>query len=125
MWWGDKSGVKQNGIITYSTSTFDLLIAYLYAHDILLAISPFQAKAAPNMFRNYLFNGIRRLTSPAAIIFYIPLAIGVFTSVCLAVTSLTILVGYYTFNWANAKYEYLHSKAYHLEQLEKEGHNHE
>ncbi|TFK31798.1 cytochrome b-c1 complex subunit 8 [Crucibulum laeve] len=56
LWWGDKSGVRQRGIIQYS-------------------ISPYQVKAAPHLIRNYLFNGYRRL-SGELLFFAIPFALG-------------------------------------------------
>lgn len=40
-----------------------------------IAISPFQARAAPQMLQNYLFNGYRRLASQAPY-FAIPFAVG-------------------------------------------------
>ena len=43
----------------------------------LVALSPFQAKAAPQMLRNYLFNGYRRL-SAEALFFMIPFGAGGF-----------------------------------------------
>ncbi|KAJ7504546.1 hypothetical protein B0H11DRAFT_1982846 [Mycena galericulata] len=49
LWWGDQSGQRMKGVYQYT-------------------LSPYQAKAAPNMFRNYLFNGIRL---PAGIYYYI------------------------------------------------------
>ncbi|KAF7309661.1 Ubiquinol-cytochrome-c reductase complex subunit 8 [Mycena indigotica] len=42
-WWGASDIAKQKGIYQYT-------------------ISPYQAKAAPHMFRSYLFNGVRRLS---------------------------------------------------------------
>jgi UcrQ family len=41
------------------------------------ALSPFQSKAAPQMLRNYLFNGYRRL-SAEALFFIIPFGAGQF-----------------------------------------------
>ncbi|KAJ7634169.1 cytochrome b-c1 complex subunit 8 [Mycena polygramma] len=59
IWWGDRSGQAQKGIYQYT-------------------LSPYQAKAAPQMFRNYLFNGFRRLSVyalpilvPAGIYYYV------------------------------------------------------
>ncbi|KAJ7760398.1 hypothetical protein B0H16DRAFT_1532193 [Mycena metata] len=43
LWWGDRTIQKQKGIYQYT-------------------LSPYQSKAAPHMFRNYLFNGFRRLS---------------------------------------------------------------
>ncbi|KAJ7126516.1 cytochrome b-c1 complex subunit 8 [Mycena crocata] len=73
-WWGDQSGQRQKGVYQYT-------------------ISPYQSKAAPNMFRSYLFNGIRRLS----------------------VYALPILIpsGVYYYVWQNAlkDYEWRNSKA--------------
>ncbi|KAJ7043447.1 cytochrome b-c1 complex subunit 8 [Mycena alexandri] len=59
LWWGDRTIQKQKGIYQYT-------------------LSPYQSKAAPNMFRNYLFNGFRRLSVyalpiivPAGIYYYV------------------------------------------------------
>ncbi|KAJ7224437.1 cytochrome b-c1 complex subunit 8 [Mycena pura] len=59
LWWGDGTLAKQKGIYQYT-------------------ISPYQAKAAPHMIRNYLFNGARRLSVyalpilvPASIYYYV------------------------------------------------------
>ncbi|KAJ7281834.1 cytochrome b-c1 complex subunit 8 [Mycena rebaudengoi] len=51
LWWGDHSIPKQKGVYTYT-------------------ISPYQAKAAPHMFRSYFFNGIRRLS-----VYALPIAV--------------------------------------------------
>ncbi|KAF9011898.1 cytochrome b-c1 complex subunit 8 [Cyathus striatus] len=56
LWWGDKTGIRQRGVITYT-------------------ISPYQTKIAPHMFRNYLMNGYRRL-SGEFVYFAIPFALG-------------------------------------------------
>ncbi|KJA23809.1 hypothetical protein HYPSUDRAFT_104568, partial [Hypholoma sublateritium FD-334 SS-4] len=56
LWWGDKSGGTQRGIVQYT-------------------ISPYQTKAAPHWLRNYIFNGYRRL-SGEVLFFGIPIAIG-------------------------------------------------
>ncbi len=45
-----------------------------------LAISPWQTKAAPNMFRNYLFNGYRRLAGEF-VFWAVPFGIGVYLTV--------------------------------------------
>jgi len=56
LWWGDKTGMKQRGMIQYT-------------------ISPWQTKSAPHWMRNYLFNGYRRI-SGELLFFGIPFAIG-------------------------------------------------
>jgi len=56
LWWGDKSGMKQKGMVSYT-------------------LSPFQSRAAPKMISSYLFNGTRRLAGQAAY-FVIPFALG-------------------------------------------------
>jgi ubiquinol-cytochrome c reductase subunit 8 len=76
LWWGEKSS-KQKGITTYT-------------------LSPYQSKAAPNMIRNYLFNGYRRLAAEA--VFWIVPA----------------TLGYGIYTWANKRAAYLDSKAAHL-----------
>ncbi|PPQ77935.1 hypothetical protein CVT25_015410 [Psilocybe cyanescens] len=61
LWWGDQTGMKQKGVVTYGTK--------------LAAISPYQTKAAPHFLRSYLFNGYRRL-SGEILFFGIPIALG-------------------------------------------------
>ncbi|RXW16763.1 hypothetical protein EST38_g9094 [Candolleomyces aberdarensis] len=56
LWWGDKTGVPQKGLITYT-------------------LSPYQSKAMPKWFSSYLFNGVRRL-SGEFLFFAIPFAVG-------------------------------------------------
>ncbi|KAF9045475.1 cytochrome b-c1 complex subunit 8 [Panaeolus papilionaceus] len=56
LWWGDKSGVRQKGMVTYT-------------------LSPFQTKAAPHWLRSYIFNGYRRI-SGELLFFGLPFAIG-------------------------------------------------
>ncbi|KAF8153036.1 cytochrome b-c1 complex subunit 8 [Crassisporium funariophilum] len=56
LWWGDKSGIRQRGVIQYS-------------------ISPWQTKAAPHWLRSYLFNGYRRI-SGELLFFGVPIAVG-------------------------------------------------
>ncbi|KAJ6621318.1 cytochrome b-c1 complex subunit 8 [Mycena sp. CBHHK59/15] len=77
VWWGDQTGQKQKGIYTYT-------------------ISPYQAKAAPHMFRSYLFNGYRRLT-----VYALPILVpfGIY---------------YYTWRMSVKDYEWRNSKAGHL-----------
>ncbi|KAF8892953.1 cytochrome b-c1 complex subunit 8 [Infundibulicybe gibba] len=77
LWWGDKTGIKQKGMVTYT-------------------ISPWQSKAAPNMLRNYLFNGYRRL-SGEALFFLIPFG-----------------AGYGIYSWAKSYDAYQNSKAGHI-----------
>ncbi|KAF9444199.1 hypothetical protein P691DRAFT_678055 [Macrolepiota fuliginosa MF-IS2] len=77
LWWGDKSGVRQKGLVQYT-------------------ISPWQTKAAPQMFRTYLFNGYRRL-SGELIFWVIPFGIG-----------------YGIYSWAKSFDHYQNSKAGHL-----------
>ncbi|KAJ7115798.1 cytochrome b-c1 complex subunit 8 [Mycena epipterygia] len=84
LWWGDQTATKQKGIYQYT-------------------ISPYQAKAAPHMFRNYLFNGFRRLS-----VYALPILIP---------------VGIYYYTWTSAvkDYEWRNSKEGHLA-LSHEGH---
>ncbi|PFH53419.1 hypothetical protein AMATHDRAFT_171189 [Amanita thiersii Skay4041] len=77
LWWGDQTGIRQKGITQYT-------------------LSPFQAKAAPKMIRNYLFNGYRRLAGEA-IFWIIPFGIG-----------------YGVYTWARNYEEWAKSKAGHL-----------
>ncbi|EKM78391.1 QCR8 subunit 8 of ubiquinol cytochrome-c reductase complex [Agaricus bisporus var. burnettii JB137-S8] len=77
-WWGDKHGaLKQKGITQY-------------------AISPWQTKAAPHMFRNYLFNGYRRISSE--LIFWV----------------LPFGIGYGIYTWGKSRYDWQNTKAGHL-----------
>ncbi|KAH6891742.1 cytochrome b-c1 complex subunit 8 [Coprinopsis sp. MPI-PUGE-AT-0042] len=56
LWWGDRTGIRQKGITTYS-------------------ISPWQTKAAPGWAKTYLFNFYRRIGGE--LIFWgIPFGIG-------------------------------------------------
>ncbi|KAF9467185.1 cytochrome b-c1 complex subunit 8 [Collybia nuda] len=77
LWWGDKGTIRQKGIVTYT-------------------LSPFQSKAAPNMLRNYLFNGYRRL-SGEALFFLIPFG-----------------TGYAIYSWAKSYDAFQNSKAGHI-----------
>ncbi|KAK7030740.1 ubiquinol-cytochrome-c reductase complex subunit 8 [Favolaschia claudopus] len=77
VWWGDRTLPKQRGIYQYT-------------------LSPYQAKAAPQMFRSYLFNGIRRLGVYALPIF---VPAGIY---------------YYTWKAHVANYEWRNSKEGHL-----------
>ncbi|KAF8150340.1 cytochrome b-c1 complex subunit 8 [Pholiota molesta] len=56
LWWGDKSGVRQRGIVQYT-------------------LSPYQTKAAPHWLRSYIFNGYRRI-SGEILFFGIPFVVG-------------------------------------------------
>ncbi|KAF8960887.1 cytochrome b-c1 complex subunit 8 [Flammula alnicola] len=56
LWWGDKGGIRQRGIVQYT-------------------ISPWQTKSAPHWLKSYLFNGYRRI-SGEVLFFGIPVAIG-------------------------------------------------
>ncbi|KAJ7449547.1 cytochrome b-c1 complex subunit 8 [Mycena latifolia] len=77
LWWGDQTGQRHKGIYQYT-------------------ISPYQAKAAPHMFRNYLFNGVRRLS-----VYALPIGIpfGIY---------------YYVWQMSVKDYEWRNSKAGHL-----------
>ncbi|KAG6827012.1 hypothetical protein H0H92_013578 [Tricholoma furcatifolium] len=77
LWWGDSTGMRQKGVVTYT-------------------ISPFQAKAAPNMIRNYLFNGYRRLGGEL-LFWLIPFG-----------------TGYGIYTWAKSYDHYQNSKAGHI-----------
>ncbi|ETW77295.1 hypothetical protein HETIRDRAFT_37298, partial [Heterobasidion irregulare TC 32-1] len=44
LWWGDKSGIRQKGVIQYS-------------------VSPFRQRASKNLIQGYIFNGYRRLSA--------------------------------------------------------------
>ncbi|KAM6501114.1 Cytochrome b-c1 complex subunit 8 [Amanita muscaria] len=77
MWWGNQGVIKQKGIKQYT-------------------ISPFQARAAPNWLRSYIFNGYRRL-SGEALFFLIPIGIG-----------------YGVYTWAKSYDAWTKSKAGHL-----------
>jgi len=77
LWWGDKTGQRQRGMVSYT-------------------ISPFQSKAAPNMFQNYLFNGYRRLAIQTPY-FVLP-----------------FVAGYGLYSWAKGYDEWQNSKAGHL-----------
>jgi len=76
LWWGDKGGPKQKGVITYT-------------------VSPFKQNPTVHMWRNYLFNGVRRISSQVPY-WIVPVAIG-----------------YGTYSWA---------KSYDAWQNSKEGH---
>ncbi|KAJ7355422.1 cytochrome b-c1 complex subunit 8 [Mycena albidolilacea] len=77
LWWGDQTVPKQKGIYQYT-------------------LSPYQSKAAPQMFRSYLFNGVRRLS-----VYALPIVIpaGIY---------------YYTWKAAVKDYEWRNSKEGHL-----------
>src|ERR1700722_11753942 len=49
--------------------------AHSVCHIRLIAISPFQSRAAPQMIRSYLFNGYRRLSQQVPY-FILPFALG-------------------------------------------------
>ncbi|KAF8063975.1 cytochrome b-c1 complex subunit 8 [Lyophyllum atratum] len=75
VWWGDKANlVPQKGVIQYT-------------------LSPFFLRAAPHMFRDYLFNGYRRLSHEFP---YWAIPFG---------------MGYATYTWANETDFYRKSKA--------------
>ncbi|KAJ3528294.1 hypothetical protein NMY22_g9468 [Coprinellus aureogranulatus] len=62
LWWGDKSGIRQKGLVTYTRKSTT-------------AISPYQAKVAPKFLSSYIFNGFRRI-SGELLFFGIPFAVG-------------------------------------------------
>ncbi|KAI0795516.1 cytochrome b-c1 complex subunit 8 [Abortiporus biennis] len=76
LWWGDRGIAAQKGVIQY-------------------AISPNRQRAAKNMFRNWLFNGYRRLAAQVPY-FVVPFA-----------------VGYGTYTWAKSYDAWQNSKAAH------------
>ncbi|KAN0107761.1 Cytochrome b-c1 complex subunit 8 [Russula decolorans] len=79
VWWGDyHHGLeKQRGLVTYS-------------------VSPFRQSATSHLFRNYLFNGYRRL---AAQLPYWVIPVG---------------IGYSVYAWAKKRDAWQNSKAGHL-----------
>ncbi|KAI0725086.1 cytochrome b-c1 complex subunit 8 [Fomitopsis betulina] len=77
VWWGFPELPKQKGITQY-------------------AMSPMRQRATHNMFRNWMFNGYRRLSGQVGY-FIVPFALG-----------------YATYSWGNSHYAYLNSKAGHL-----------
>ncbi|KAF5350652.1 hypothetical protein D9756_008711 [Leucocoprinus leucothites] len=86
LWWGDKRGTPQRGLIQYT-------------------ISPWQTKSAPNMFREYLFNGYRRLAGEFKF-WVIPFGIG-----------------YGVYAWARSYDTYQNSKAGHIAAMAKGEHH--
>jgi len=80
LWWGAKEGAtRQKGITQYT-------------------LSPVRQRAAKNLFRNYLFNGYRRLSSQVGY-WIVP-----------------VVIGYSTYAWAKKHDAYLNSKEGHLAQ---------
>jgi len=80
LWWGAKEGaIRQKGIIQYT-------------------VSPFRQRAAKNLFRGYLFNGYRRLSSQVGY-WIVP-----------------VVIGYSTYAWAKKYDAYLNSKEGHIAQ---------
>jgi len=80
LWWGTREGATpQKGITQYS-------------------VSPFRQRAAKNLFRGYLFNGYRRLSSQVGY-WIVP-----------------VVLGYSTYAWAKKHDAYLNSKEGHLAQ---------
>ncbi|KZT04879.1 uncharacterized protein LAESUDRAFT_727454 [Laetiporus sulphureus 93-53] len=77
MWWGDRELPKQKGIIQYS-------------------MSPVRQRALGHIFRNYLYNGYRRLSGQFG---YWIIPIG---------------FGYGVYTWAKRYDTYINSKAAHL-----------
>ena len=76
MWWGDyHHGIqKQRGVVTYSTPvSLYLLKSRLRRKQ---GVSPFRQSATSHQFRNYLFNGYRRLAAQLPY-WVIPVGIGV------------------------------------------------
>ncbi|KAH9829569.1 cytochrome b-c1 complex subunit 8 [Rhodofomes roseus] len=77
LWWGDKELPKQKGVIQYS-------------------MSPMRQRATHHIFRNWIFNGYRRLSGQVGY-WIIPVAIG-----------------YGTYAWAKRYDAFHNSKAGHL-----------
>jgi ubiquinol-cytochrome c reductase subunit 8 len=70
------------------------------------------------MFRNYLFNGYRRIASEL-IFWVIPFGLGVFLLLrCPAAMALlmtdTLVIGYGIYSWGKNRYEWQNTKAGHL-----------
>jgi len=64
LWWGDKSGMRQKGVVTYSGVTRSLIIPCCHiAHPLPTNSSLISIQTKPHQayFRNYLFNGVRRI----------------------------------------------------------------
>ncbi|OCH88723.1 hypothetical protein OBBRIDRAFT_794969 [Obba rivulosa] len=76
-WWGSHEVTHQKGIVQYS-------------------LSPMRQRPCKNMFRNYIFNGYRRLSSQFGY-WIVPFAIG-----------------YGTYTWAKSYDTYLNSKEAHI-----------
>lgn len=53
------------------------LVVFLLTNGIFTAVSPFRQRAAKNLFRGYLFNGYRRLSSQVGY-WIVPVVIGAF-----------------------------------------------
>ncbi|KAI0701930.1 cytochrome b-c1 complex subunit 8 [Cytidiella melzeri] len=77
LWWGDRGVQPQKGIVQYG-------------------LSPLRQRAAHNLFRNYLFNGYRRLAVQVPY-WIVPFAIG-----------------YGTYTWAKSYDTWQNSKAAHV-----------
>ncbi|KAE9405520.1 hypothetical protein BT96DRAFT_1015505 [Gymnopus androsaceus JB14] len=114
-WWGDQAVIRHKGITTYSAFSNRILrrfvwltwffnfpfpcsasLASLIPFSHLTALSPMQAKAAPNWVRNYIFNFYRRV-SGEAVYFLVPFGIG-----------------YGVYTWGKNQYAYQNSKAGHI-----------
>jgi ubiquinol-cytochrome c reductase subunit 8 len=105
--------MKQKGVYQYSTSLFSRCPKLSTQRlNVLPAISPFQAKAAPNMLRNYLFNAYRRL-SKEFLFFSIPFATGERFPLT-TVSIINLDEGYGIYAWAKKTDRYQNSKAGHI-----------
>ena len=90
------------------------------AHNrVFAAVSPVRQRAAKNLFRGYLFNGYRRLSSQVGY-WIVPVVLGTFPSPLTRPdrldTILSALTGYSTYAWAKKYDAYLNSKEGHLAQ---------
>ncbi|CCM05620.1 uncharacterized protein FIBRA_07849 [Fibroporia radiculosa] len=88
LWWGDRELPKQKGLTQYS-------------------MSPMRQRATHNLFRNWIFNGYRRLSGQMPY-WIIPFAIASWSA------AERLSFGYGTYSWAKRYDAYLNSKAGHI-----------
>lgn len=87
--------------------------AYPHAWDPSAAVSPVRQRAAKNLFRNYLFNGYRRLSSQFGY-WIVPVVIGTCPRSLPEDNTNSALTGYSTYAWAKKYDAYLNSKEGHI-----------
>lgn len=112
-WQGRCNPTERNHPILFAKRPYSNPLAVRSHTESFAAVSPARQRAAKNLFRGYLFNGYRRLSSQVGY-WIVPVVIGTFQSLGPSVCQQPTPAGYSTYAWAKKHDAYLNSKEGHL-----------